>query len=155
MNGCRPGFTLLEVLVAALLLGLLSSLLTTLFNQGVIAWNVGASSLSETDRFRRAFSDEARLAAALLPVTDDSGRAFAVRLRSAWDENGAVRTGRAFDLTDSADVLSETGVRTVALMADGKSENDGLVQVVVSSAGPDGRWGTEDDLSTAPLEGFE
>lgn len=34
----RPGFTLLEMLTASVLLGLLVTLLLSLFNQGEIAW---------------------------------------------------------------------------------------------------------------------
>ena len=35
----RPGFTLLEMLAACVLLGLLVTLLLSLFNQGEIAWS--------------------------------------------------------------------------------------------------------------------
>ena len=39
----RNGFTLLEVMVASLLLGLLVTALTMVFNQSSIAWRVGRS----------------------------------------------------------------------------------------------------------------
>lgn len=46
----RPGFTLLEMLTASVLLGLLVTLLLSLFNQGEIAWSVGKTTATETGR---------------------------------------------------------------------------------------------------------
>ena len=45
----RNGFTLVEVLVASLLLGMLVVILTMVFNQSSIAWRTGKASVAEMD----------------------------------------------------------------------------------------------------------
>ena len=49
----REGFTLVEVLVASLLLGMLVTILTMVFNQSSIAWRTGKASVSVIDKMRR------------------------------------------------------------------------------------------------------
>ena len=43
----KKGFTLLEVLVASLLMGMLVTILTMIFNQSSIAWRTGRASVSD------------------------------------------------------------------------------------------------------------
>jgi len=58
----RRGFTILELLVAALLLGMLVTVLTMVFNQSSIAWRTGVAGLMDMDEVRdniAAVRDEA------------------------------------------------------------------------------------------------
>lgn len=48
----RRGFTILELLVAALLLGMLVTVLTMVFNQSSIAWRTGVAGLIDMDDVR-------------------------------------------------------------------------------------------------------
>ena len=45
----RRGFTILELLVAALLLGMLVTVLTMIVNQSSIAWRTGVAGLLDMD----------------------------------------------------------------------------------------------------------
>ena len=148
----RSGFTLLEMLAASVLLGLLVALLLSLFSQGEIAWTVGETTAAETGRQERSLVRAARESAEMVFVKEPTPSA--VRLLSAWEANGDVRTSRPFVRVEAG--LPEAGraVRPIALEAtDGKSAE--RVEVVVASAGPDGQWGTADDLTTAPAEEVE
>ena len=148
----RPGFTLLEMLAACVLLGLLVTLLLSLFNQGEIAWSVGKSTATATGRQERSLARAAREGAETVFVTKPTSAA--VRLLQAWEANGDIRTTRPFVRVE-ADLPEEgRAFRPIALEAnDGQSVE--RVEVVVTSAGPDGRWGTEDDITTAPMEEIE
>ena len=48
----RKGFTILELLVASLLLSMLVTMLTMIFNQSSIAWNTGVASVSDLETVR-------------------------------------------------------------------------------------------------------
>ena len=154
MSGARGrrGFTLLEMLAASVLLGLLVTLLLSLFNQGEIAWTVGETTAVETGRQERSLVRAARDGADAVFVKGPTPTA--VRLLSAWGANGDVRTSRPFVRVEAD--LPEAGraVRSIALEAAGGRSAE-RVEVIVTSAGPDGQWGTEDDLTTAPLEEIE
>ena len=43
----RNGFTLLEVLVASVLMGMLVTILTVIFNQSAIAWRTGKAGVAD------------------------------------------------------------------------------------------------------------
>ena len=45
----KKGFTIIELLVASLLLGLLVTILTMVFNQSSIAWRIGTAGVSDLD----------------------------------------------------------------------------------------------------------
>ena len=45
----RRGFTILELLVASLLLGMLVTILTMIFNQSSIAWRTGVAGVADLD----------------------------------------------------------------------------------------------------------
>lgn len=48
----RKGFTLIELIVASLLLGMLVTVLTMIFNQSSIAWRTGVASVADLDDVR-------------------------------------------------------------------------------------------------------
>ena len=145
----RPGFTLLEMLLATVILGLLMSLLTTLFNQGNNAWAVGRASVADLDARRRTLAEASRRAADFIPAGTEG-----YRVLSAWDANGGLRTTRP--LEPAAGLKVEEGAAYLSVTLDpGETKRASVVGVCVTSAGPDGVWGTEDDLSTVPEEAIE
>ena len=50
----KKGFTILELLVASLLLGMLMTILTMIFNQSSIAWRTGVAGVADLDDVRAA-----------------------------------------------------------------------------------------------------
>ena len=52
----ESGFTLLEILVASLLLAMLITILTMVFNSSSIAWSTGKASVAEMDKVRNNMS---------------------------------------------------------------------------------------------------
>ena len=48
----KRGFTLIEMLVASLLLGMLVTMLTELFSQSSIAWSAGTAMVTDLDDAR-------------------------------------------------------------------------------------------------------
>ena len=52
MNVMKRGFTILELLVASMLLGMLVTILTMLFNQSSIAWRTGVAGVADLDEVR-------------------------------------------------------------------------------------------------------
>ena len=150
----RSGFTLLETLVAAVLFGFLATLLLSFFNAGELAWRTGEAACAETTQRRQQLSEGARTAAATLPNLRTGEGLVAVRLLSPWDEDGEVRTTRPF--VRSTLVQPATGTSFVPIHLAGSATHAVTRRVaVVSSAGPDGKWGTEDDLSSLPEEVWE
>ena len=148
----RRGFTLLEVLAASVLLGLLVTLILTLFKQGEIAWSMGESSAEGTGCQERFLVRAAREGAETVFVTDP--QLTALRLLSAWNENGEIRSTRPIVRTTVEESVTGQAVRPIVLESTtGRSSVQ--VEVIVTSAGPDGQWETEDDLTTAPLGGVE
>ena len=139
----RPGFTLLEMLSASVLLGLMVTLLTLLFRQGTIASGAGKASVSDAAARRREIARAARVASETLVCADGSPRL----LLSAWDENGKVRETRPLARADAPLPKVGTACREVRI-ADEVVASGEILTVVVSSAGPDGKWGTADDLTT-------
>ena len=56
MRSSSSGFTLLEVLVASILLGMLVTILTMVFNSSSIAWRTGKASVAEMGDVRKSTS---------------------------------------------------------------------------------------------------
>ena len=76
----RRGFTLLELLVASLLLGMLTTVLTMIINQSAIAWRTGTASVADLDGVRDNIA-ELREEADNAFVWDDEIR----RIVGLWD----------------------------------------------------------------------
>ena len=53
----KRGFTILELLVASLLLGMLMTVLTMIFNQSSIAWRTGLAGVADLDSTREGISE--------------------------------------------------------------------------------------------------
>ena len=130
----KKGFTLIELLVASLLLGLLVSILTTIFSQSSIAWSTGTAGVVDLDETRR---DMAALQASADMLIDKNGLSI---------QSGSIRiddpsTWRGISVGGAQ---STTGQGAVG---DGK----GYV-VGVTSAGPDCKFNTWDDITTWPMD---
>ena len=82
----KKGFTILELLVASLLLGMLMTILTMIFNQSSIAWRTGVAGVADLDDVRdnvaevREEADNAYIwndkVHRILGLWDDDGRQF-------------------------------------------------------------------------------
>lgn len=162
----KRGFTILELLVASLLLGMLTTILTMIFNQSSIAWRTGTAMVADLDDVRdniATLRDEADNAF----VWDNKVR----RLVSVWNAAGDLND-RACDAEDSnaysdgngrnrANMLEKTSVKSqtaawstgqnVVLVGQGDGGHGTKTYTVnVMSAGPDREFDTWDDVWSFP-----
>jgi len=154
MRRAKKGFTLLEVLVASLLLGMLVTILTMVFNQSSVAWRTGTAGVADLDNKRQNIATWQTEADAALP------RAYGTqkyRVVSPWRENGAIRP-RSVEQVDPQNIPGgidfdrpETW-RGLSVPGSGKSSRFSSFVVGVTSAGPDGKYNTGDDVTTWPKE---
>jgi len=164
----RKGFTIIELLVASMLLGLLVTILTMIFNQSSIAWRTGIAGTVDMDNVRENIAE----------VREEADNAFVYdaklyRLTGLWDKNGNLRD-RACDAPGSRDEdenkavmlggSSRSGNGTwigslsnlkpndfkngQVFSADSKSSKNYTVNVM--SAGPDRVFDTWDDVWSWP-----
>ena len=82
----RRGFTLIEILVASLLLGMLMTVLTMVFNSSAIAWRTGRASNAEMSLVRRQLAYVQYQADNALPRIDKDGKTG--RILGAWSFEG-------------------------------------------------------------------
>ena len=169
----ESGFTLIEILVASLLLGMLMTILTMVFNPSAIAWRTGRASNSKMSLARKQLSYAQYLADNALPRVNQSGAQGLVR--GAWEKNGNVRKRAVekfsqwnsyLDAGNSgsgrppqswgSDFSSVNG--TIAPWAGAANLDDIQAQkgrsylVGVLSGGPDGDPNTlEDNIDTMPM----
>lgn len=162
----RKGFTLIELLVASLLLGILVVVMTMLFNSSAIAWRTGTAGvalLGDTRRQLGAFHD---IRDEILPGVGDAtakgdARPLTYRTVSLWQKNSdQLRTDRAYETVVFARGLSASDFKGTGnlgqqkTLESGQTAGSGLFTVGVRSAGPDGDFGTDDDITTWPDEVF-
>ncbi len=94
----KRGFTILELMVASLLLALLVSVLTMLFNQSSISWRTGIASVADLDEARNNIAE----------VVDEADNIYIWnnqihRLVGLWDDDAGTLRKRAWDVGDGAD----------------------------------------------------
>jgi len=167
----KRGFTILELLVASLLLSMLVTILTMLFNQSSVAWTSGLASVSDLSDERMSLGTYHDVEDDLLPgITQKNAhggssdnRDLQYRTVSIW-QKGSVNTlrqnKRAFDTvnwgqasTKVTDIKSAMNGTAQTSGASARHPNrEGGVVVGVWSAGPDRKWGTSDDVNTFPEE---
>lgn len=159
----KRAFTLVEVLVASLLLSMLVMILTMVFNQSSIAWRTGKASVAEMDKVRRYLSQTVRQAENILPGVD-ANRQYG-QVVSAWEDdkwkgqNSALRK-RAVErlnntlLKGSFDPVANPRAWQNPNLSLSITPNGafGAYTVGVWSYGPDGKEDTEDDISSWPNE---
>ena len=160
----RDGFTLLEVLVASVLMGMLVTILTMIFNQSAIAWRTGKASVADMSESEWNLARIQNMADNVLPYT--GGQNYCVV--SPWDDAEA-DDSRRFNIRGIRAASSlRTGVASVGgsfynndagkgawlrTNLGNPDLNGGRTFIVgVRSAGPDRQWNTEDDISTWPDE---
>jgi len=159
----RRGFTILELLVASLLLGMLTTILTMIFNQSSIAWRTGTAMVADLDDIRDNLAE----------LREESDNAFiwkgqVHRIVGLWKENGDLND-RACDGTDSgiesdpkwnANMLKNrlsspnaawSAGQNVFNVGAGDRGNSGKTYLVnVMSAGPNKEFGDWDDIWSFP-----
>lgn len=82
----NKGFTILELLVASLLLGMLMTILTMVFTQSSVSWRLGSAMVSDLDDVRQNIGQVREEADNAVPCDGTL-----CRLLSPWDENGNLR----------------------------------------------------------------
>ena len=87
----RSGFTLIEILVASLLLGMLMTILTMVFNSSAIAWRTGKASNSRMSLARRQLAYVQKLADNALPRINPVSRSDTGYILGPWDKKGDLR----------------------------------------------------------------
>ena len=163
----KAGFTLLEMLVASLLLGMLVTILTMVFNASSIAWRTGKAGVSQLSSMRRQLSLAQYRADNLLPGVDAESANTVGIIGSAWKSDGSIRTRAVSKLpgdngftapnfgNNFNSAKTSPGSPASVRFDCSASIKMGSAQsytVGVLSYGPDGIKDTEDDITTWPLE---
>ena len=167
----RKGFTLLELMVASLLLSMLVTVLTRVFNSASIAWRTGTAGVAELKDVRTELGVLHDVQDELLPGLGDQNvsagagdnRSLRYRTVSLWDPkaDNSLRLGkRAFNDDStiwwgkaSPITIGEAKIGTMRnLSGAGNGNGSELYLVGVRSRGPDGKPDTADDVSTWPKE---
>jgi prepilin-type N-terminal cleavage/methylation domain-containing protein len=161
----RKGFTLLEMMVASLLLGMLVTVLTMLFNSSAVAWRTGTAGVSELKEVRMKLGVFHDVQDDILPGLGDrnsvlgqnDNRTIRYRTVSLWDpaQDNRLRVDRAYDDIEwlSAPAITIADVKasqSKSVGSAGAGISAGLFTVGVRSRGPDGLPDTEDDITTWP-----
>ena len=176
----RPGFTVLELLVASLLLAMLVTMLTMIFNQSSIAWRTGVAGVVRLDRFRPRLGTYHDIEDDALPGLGQSNTGAGssdnrdvlyrtVSVFKGWNGGGKLRrdaarddgncTGRLYDQLKWYEASpiqftiqdARTG-RANSGVGSGTLPGGSAYVVGVRSAGPDRQWNTADDISSFPEE---
>lgn len=167
----KKGFTLIEMLVASLLMGMLVTILTMVFNASSIAWRTGRASLVDLDETRRDAAKLQRLADNALYDKANNKLLF---VRSAWDDTAtSVGVGKSLQKRAVVDdkTLRRRGWFGTSDFADSKppwknvengvnagtaADTEFTYTVGVMSYGPDGKTGAPgsadaaDDITSWP-----
>lgn len=146
----KKGFTILELLVASMLLGMLVTILTMVFNQSSIAWRTGTATVSDLDAVRNNMAG----------MREEADNAFLIKndvymITSLWKEDGTLRE-RACEQRSLQHITAKptsanpvwTGSEPVKGSKNSKPKKNYIVNV--KSAGPDGQIDTYDDIWSYP-----
>jgi prepilin-type N-terminal cleavage/methylation domain-containing protein len=178
----RRGFTVLELLVASLLLSMLVTVLTMIFNQSSIAWRTGVAGVVELDRVRARLGTLHDAEDDILPGLGQNASQVGagasdsrdvlyrtVSIFKGWSGQGKLMNdaeradnecrGRLYDKVEwgeaSAIAFLIGDARTgkaKTSVGSGTVRGGSAFAVGVRSAGPDKKWDTEDDINTFPEE---
>lgn len=163
MRKGKTGFTLLELLVASLLLSMLLTILTMMFNQTSMAWRTGRAGVADLDQSRQLLSEYQVMMDNAIPKLNGNGSYYVVT--SPWGRDGEIAKRGYENISDSVGgtrlFVSVAGTPPVAwndenrlgsvvsVQGGGSSAQSGFI-VGVTSAGPDKVFGTSDDITTLP-----
>ena len=168
-NNLKSGFTIIELLVASLLLGMLVTILTMIFNQSSIAWRTGVAGVADLDDIRDNVA-ELREEADNAFIATVGGSYQVFRHVGLWDSRGRLRDRscdapnsevmsegsgklRANIIRQSLSVSESTKPSDIQLFNVGNAGNPRSVKnytVNVMSAGPDKTFDTWDDIWSWP-----
>ena len=160
----KRGFTILELLVASLLLGMLMTILTMIFEQSSIAWRSGTAVVADLDGVRQNLAE----------VRDEADNAYVWdnkvhRIVGLWKDNGTLRD-RAWDVgteaggDNSAQYLQSRAKvnkddspvsdfnNLINVSATGNYGSLKTYKINVKCAGPDKEFDTYDDVWSNPDE---
>ena len=92
----KKGFTILELLVASLLLGMLVTILTMVFNQSSIAWRTGLAGVANLDEVRDNMAE----------VREEADNLFihggrVCRITGLWKSDGTLRERAYAEVSDT------------------------------------------------------
>ena len=154
----KRGFTIIEMLVASLLLGMLVSILTMMFSQSSISWRTGSATIADLDEVRGNIG----------ALKEESDNVYiwnneAYRIVGLWDENGQLRQ-RAWDVEGASDAphvefLNSEGLGDDTKLNDFKPLSVGSAKagrkfkpysVNFKSAGPNRNFRDYDDIWSYP-----
>ena len=172
----RKGFTLLELLVASLLFGMMMTILTMIFNQSAIAWRTGIAGISDLDEVRERVGRVRNEADNVYIWKENNPRVASIV--SIWRSDAGSQTGaaklrgRAVDFNNLEDVSQGEKIDTLLGCVSGTSNERQASQIVtqpsvtcgqgqdgggdityvinVKCAGPDREFGTYDDIWSYP-----
>ena len=136
----HAGFTILELLVASLLLGMLVTMLTMIFNQSSIAWRTGISSVSRLETTREEIGGSHDIADDALPSIAGSGNTVKYRTVSLFRnwKGGVMQTDQSRYSGRLIDQIDWTGTKKFDV--DNAMKGD-LIQVTAERNNPNGRGG--------------
>ena len=172
----ESGFTLLEILVASMLLAMLITILTMVFNSSSIAWSTGKASVAEMDEIRQKMSAASIAADNAVPRVDANSPSDWGLLVSPWRADGSLRRRGIVKMSESkvanqvwgsmrpdldiqrgktgkGEWVRKTGNQLWTTLKPGNVNISGGTKeyvVGVWSLGPDGRPNSGDDISTWP-----
>ena len=171
----RKGFTLLELLVASLLLGMLMTILTMLFNQSSIAWRTGVAGVNDLDEVRETIgrvrneADNAYIwksgtpqVASIVSIwrSDAGGKSGANKLRRRAIDDGSegdIQQGEKINAilgsingSSTGDKAGQVVSQTSIACGQGQTSDADTYSVNVRCAGPDGLHNTWDDIWSFP-----
>jgi prepilin-type N-terminal cleavage/methylation domain-containing protein len=164
----KRGFTILELLVASLLLGMLVTVLTMIFNQSSIAWRTGVAGLMDMDEVRDNIAAVRDEADSLYPWNDklhrtvsiwneESGSTSRLKKRAIdADDSGVDETERLNWLTDYSELEKDAPelnkVYGPVDLSSGK-DNSGKNWIInVKSSGPNRKLNDYDDIWSMPYD---
>lgn len=159
----RGGFTLLEMLVASLLLSMLVVALSMVFSSSASAWRIGRAGVDGLHDIRHRLSEYQLASDNALPNLRGRGSGVGY-VRAVWmkgssqlvDIDGDTAKARGFETTDVYG--GQSGVDTSGRkpfktdLSAGSVNGNSFKNYVVGagSAGPDREWNTKDDIVTWP-----
>ena len=166
----ESGFTLLEILVASMLLAMLITILTMVFNSSSIAWSTGKASVMEMESVRRHISAANIVADNAMPGVETGRRNTWGYLVDPWDPSTGDLRRRAI-VNQASDLVGNSGLLVLPNLNSGKGpwvykdeklwamleslsfqppDRAKTYAVGVWSYGPDGIANSGDDISTWP-----
>ena len=166
----KKGFTLLELLVASLLLSMLVSILSMVFSSSASAWRIGRAGVDGLHKIRQKIAVYEMAADNAYPWRPDGpgGSTTLLYIRPAWvDSSGALVDASGKSVSEKRG-FSTSAQEVFGAAVSGATDNTKPIKhftggslrgntvdnyiIGAGSAGPDRTWGTKDDIVSWPNE---